>query len=1108
VRGIIAWFARNHVAANLLMFLIVAGGVFALPQIQQKSFPDIDVEVIRVTVPYLGAAPEEVEEGVCVRIEEEIQGINGIEKLSSTAAEGACTVAAELMSGYDTDRALSEIKNAVDAITTFPDEAEKPIVAQVTIRRVVTQLALSGDVDERTLKVYGQRIRDEIAALPGITQVELSNARDYEISIEVSEEALRRHQLSFDHVVEAVRRSSLDMPGGSLKTRRGEILLRTKGQAYVGRDFEDIVVLTRTDGTRLHLSEIATVVDGFEDDDRWASFDGEPAVLIQVFRVGDQKILELIETVKDYVEVAQLQLPEGLALTLWRDQSQSLRDRLDILSRNGRSGFILVFFLLACFLRLRLAFWVSIGVPISFMGALAFFPIVGISVDVISLFAFILVLGLLVDDAIVVGENIHSHQERAEDPLEASIVGTQEVSVPVIFGVLTTVAAFLPLVLAPGPMGQVFQGIGVVVILCLLFSLVESQLVLPSHLGHSRRTEEREATGAVQQRWKRIQNALAGSLVKLAEKGYRPLLDRALVWRYATLAGGVVLLVWCLTIVGAGHLRFAFFPPVESDYVTAKLTMPLGVPVEVTAEGVAALESAAAQLAAEFDADFELEEPMVHHVLASVGEQPTASHGPPGAFGGAGGSHLGEVSMELMSPQFRPVKAGAVADRWRELTPLIPDAVELTFSANLFSAGDPLNMRLQSGDVDDLRRAAESLKARLSEYPGVIDIRDSFREGKEEIKLSILPSAEALGLTMQNLARQVRQAFYGEEVQRIQREREDIKVMVRYPAEKRRSLGDLEGMRIRTPDGVEVPFDTVANAERGRGYAAIRRTDRQRVINVSADVDLTQTNANEVMGDLRSEFMPQLLAEHPGLRWSVEGEQREQQRVMMGMLRAYGLALLIIFTLLAIPLRSYAQPLIIMSVIPFGLVGAIGGHLIMGMNLSMMSVLGAVALSGVVVNSSLVMVHYINSRRAVGLPLDEAVRSAGVARFRPIVLTSLTTFAGLTPLLREPSMSAQFLIPMAISLAFGVAFATVISLFLVPSAYIVLEDLKTLLARRREAATSRNFAGPWKTAEAGAREVEAVTAGAPGHDSLSPDAEEGAGEGALLSEIAHDGTRH
>jgi len=1092
VRGIIAWFARNHVSANLLMFLIIACGFFAVPQIQQKSFPDIDVEVIQITVPYLGAAPEEVEEGVCVRIEEEIQGINGIEKLSSTAAEGACTVGAELMSGYETDRALSEIKNAVDAITTFPDEAEKPIVSQVTIRRVVTQIALSGDVDERTLKIYGQRIRDEISALPGITQVELSNARNYEISIEVSEEALRRHHLSFDDVVQAVRRSSLDLPGGSIKTRRGEILLRTKGQAYVGRDFEDIVVMTRTDGTRLHLAEVATLVDGFEDDDRWASFDGEPAVLIQVFRVGDQKILDLIETVKDYVATAEARLPEGLTLTLWRDQSQSLRDRLDILTRNGLSGFVLVFVLLACFLRLRLAFWVSIGVPLSFLGALAFFPVVGISVDVISLFAFILVLGLLVDDAIVVGENIHSHQERAEDPLEASIVGTQEVSVPVIFGVLTTVAAFLPLVLAPGPMGQVFQGIGIVVILCLLFSLVESQLILPSHLGHSRRRREREATGAIQLRWRRIQNALANSLVRLAEQGYRPLLDRALVWRYATLAVGVVALVWCLTIVGTGHLRFAFFPPVESDYVTAKLTMPLGVPVEVTAEGAAALESAALQLAGELDAEFELGEPVVRHVLVAVGEQPTGGHGPPGAFARSGGSHLGEVSMELMSPEGRPIKAGTVADRWRELTPLIPDAVELTFSANLFSAGDPLNLRLQSADVEDLRRAADSLKARLSEYPGVIDIRDSFREGKEEIKLSILPSAEVLGLSMEDLARQVRQAFYGEEVQRIQREREDVKVMVRYPAEQRRSLGDLEGMRIRTPEGVEVPFDTVARAELGRGYATIRRTDRQRVINVSADVDLTQANANEVMADLRENFMPQLLAEHPGLRFSLEGEQREQQRVMMGMLQAYGLALLIIFTLLAIPLRSYAQPFIIMSVIPFGLVGAIGGHLIMGMHLSMMSVLGAVALSGVVVNSSLVMVHYINGRRALGLPLDEAVRAAGVARFRPIVLTSLTTFAGLTPLLREPSMSAQFLIPMAISLAFGVAFATVISLFLVPSAYVVLEDLKWLLAGRPEEGEIIE-----------SREAGAEVPDRPKLDSIASPA----GEGAVVREIVRDGTR-
>jgi len=1054
VNGVIAWFARNHVAANLLMFLIAAGGLLSLPSIHQKSFPDINVEVVTVSVPYLGAAPDEVEEGVCVRIEEEIQGINGIERITSTASEGACNVGAELIAGYDVDRALSEIKNAVDAIDTFPEEIEQPIVSHYTIKRNAIQIALSGDVDERTLKIYGQRIRDDIAALPGVTQVDLSNARNYEISIEVPEDALRRHRLSFDQVVAAVRRSSLDMPGGSLKTSRGEILLRTKGQAYTGRDFENIVVLTRRDGTRLLLGDIATVVDGFEEDPRFARFDGESAVLIQVYRVGDQKVLELVEKVKEYVAAVQSRLPEGIRITVWRDDSSSLRDRLDILIRNGRSGFILVFVLLSCFLRLRLALWVSLGVPLSFLGALALFPALSLSIDVVSLFAFILVLGLLVDDAIVVGENVHSHQERAEDPLEAAIVGTQEVAVPVIFGVLTTVAAFIPLILAPGPMGQVFAGIGVVVICCLLFSLIESQLVLPTHLGHVRTGRRAHAPppGSVRARWKRVQAVLSTSLTRLADRGYRPALARALEWRYATIAIGVVLLLWTLAVVRIGGMRFSFFPPVEGDYISATLTMPQGTPVEVTAAAVRELEDSARRVAAALEEEFgDRGEPVVKHILASVGEQSSRSHSASDRSAGAASanSHLGEVTLELQSADDRPLAARDVAQRWREATPMIAGTEELTFTSSLFTAGEPINLRLQSADVADLRVAAESLKAKLAGYPGVIDISDSFRAGKEEIKLSILPSAEVLGLTLEDLARQVRQAFYGEEAQRIQREREDVRVMVRYPIAQRRSLGDLENMRIRTPDGSEVPFYTVARAEMGRGYASIQRSDRQRAINVTADIDRSRANANEVMADLRANFLPQLLVDHPGLSFDLEGEQREQHKVLLGLFQGGLFALILIYSLLAVPLRSYAQPLIIMSVIPFGLVGAIGGHLLMGKPLSMMSLFGVVALSGVVVNSSLVLVHYVNARRAGGASVTEAVRDAGAARFRPIVLTSLTTFAGLTPLLLERSVSAQFLIPMAISLGFGVVFATAIALFLVPSLYFVLDDLQRFVRRRR-----------------------------------------------------------
>ncbi|MDJ0847026.1 MAG: efflux RND transporter permease subunit [Myxococcota bacterium] len=1036
----IAWFAENHVAANLLMFTMVVGGIIALPAIQQKSFPDIELEIIQVGVTYLGAAPEEVEEGVCIRIEEELQGINGIEKLTSTATEGACGVSAELMAGYPIDRALSEIKNAVDSISTFPEETEKPVVSHLAIRRNALQIALSGEASERALKVLAERVRDDLVALPGVSQVDVAGARRFEISIEVPEESLRRHGLTFDDVVLAVRRGSLDRPGGSIKTAGGEVLLRTKGQAYTGDDFGRIVVLTREDGTRLLLRDVATVVDGFEEDARFSRFDGEPAVLIKVYRVGEQRVLDLVETVKGTLPVIASTLPEGVDLTVWRDRSQSLRDRLDILVRNGRSGFFLVFVVLALFLRLRLAFWVSIGVPIAFLGALALFPPLAVSIDVISLFAFILVIGLLVDDAIVVGENVHRHQEEGDAPLDSAIRGAQEVAIPVIFGVLTTVAAFLPLLLAPGFIGQVWKAIGVVVILCLVFSLIESQLVLPAHLGHMR-LEKKARPGSLAARWQGFQAKFGSSLERIAQQHYRPALRRALEWRYATLSLGIAALMIVVAVVATGRLRFTFFPPVEGDIVTARLTMPQGTPVETTAAAVVEIEAAARRVQAELDAEFP-DVSVVRHVLATVGEQ-SGSRG--SSSGGASSSHLGEVALELVGGNDRPISAAAVAQRWREGTPPVPGAEELTFKSALFTAGDPVNVELQATDVELLRRASARLQERLAEYPGVFDIADSFRDGKEEIRLAILESAQPLGLTLDDLSRQVRQAFYGEEAQRIQRGRDDLRVMVRYPEDARRSLADLESLRIRTPNGGEVPFYTVARAERGRGYANIKRRDRQRVINVTADVDETVANANEIIADLEAGFLPELLADHPGLRFSFEGAQREQGKVIFSLVTSYGFALFLIFALLAVPLRSYVQPLVIMAVIPFGLVGAIGGHLLLGMNLSMMSVFGVVALSGVVVNASLVLVHYVNEGRRAGVPLEEAVRNAGVARFRPIALTSLTTFMGLMPLLLERSLSAQFLIPMATSLAFGVLFATVISLFLVPSAYVILEDVRAFL---------------------------------------------------------------
>ncbi len=1063
MNGAIAWFARNHVAANLLMVFIVLAGITTLPTIPQKSFPDVDIDVITVTVEYLGAAPEEVESGVCTRIEEEVESVEGIEQIRSTSTEGVCAVSIELITGTDVSEALDDVKNRVDAIDTFPEEAEKPIISQITMVRPVIDVTVSGRVDERSLKEFGQRVRDELAKLPGITQVELTSARPYEVSIEVSETALRRHGLSFDDVAREVRRTSLDLPGGSIKTDGGEILLRTKGQAYWGPEFEQLVLLTRPDGTRLLLEDVARVRDAFEDTDQVGRFDGAPAVLVRVFRVGDQDLLEISEAVKRYVAEAQAGLPEGVALTVWRDGSRDLRDRRDTMIRNGRAGFLLVLLVLAIFVKPRVAFWVALGVPIAFTGAFALLPIFGVSIDVISLFALILVLGILVDDAIVVGENVYTHQKRGEDRLESSVRGTQEVSVPVVFGVLTTVAAFGPMLGVDGVMGTVFKVMATVVICCLAFSLIEAQLVLPAHLGHGRPDKPLEEQNPLSRRWNGLQERFALGLERFTRTRFRTGLEIAIRWRYLTVGIGIALWLVAIGMVVSGRMHFSFFPPLEADYVTARLTMPQGTPADVTEANLRQIENAIEQLRAELDPEHAPPGgSLIKHWLTALGEHPfrTGQTGPPSREVAATGAHLGEVTLELLRSEERTLSTRSIAQRWRELTGPVAGAEELIFASSLFSAGEEIFIQLQGPDVDQLREAAHRTKEALAGFPGVIDIADSFRAGKREVKLDVLPEAEALGIKLQDLARQVRQGFYGEEAQRIQRGRHDVRVMVRYPEGERRSLGDLENMRVRTPEGDEVPFRAVARAEIGRGFSTILRADRERVVNVTADVDRARITGNAVLAEMQATLLPRILRDYPGMSYRLEGIQNEQQQAFGGLLRWYPVAIFAIYALLAIPLRSYLQPLLIMSVIPFGLVGAIAGHVVMGIGLAFMSVLGMIALTGVVVNASLVLVHYVNGRRAAGVPVQEAVLAAGIARFRPIVLTSLTTFAGLTPLLLERSVQAQFLIPMATSLAFGVLFATGITLFLVPSGYLILEDLKALPGRLRAPRPARTGAAP------------------------------------------------
>ncbi len=1049
MNGVIAWFARNSVAANLLMVVILAAGAFSVSRLKQEVFPEIDAGTVSVTVPYLGAAPEEVETAICQRIEERIQDLAGVKRIRSTAAEGIGTVVVELLSDVDGREALDDIKARVDSIDTFPAEAEKPIIEEVTLRRQVINVAIFGEAGERTLKRLGEQVRDDLLAIPGITQVQLAAARPYEISIEVSEEDLQRHSLSFDEVAQAVRRSSLDLPGGSIRTEGGEILLRATGQAYRGREFEDIVLRDRRDGSRLLLGDVARVVDGFAQTDQAARFDGQPAVLVQVFRVGEQSALKVSDMVKEYVREAAADLPEGIGLTTWQDDTVVLRSRLSLMLRNGRAGLILVFLVLALFLKLRLAGWVALGIPVSFLGALWMMPLMGVSISLISLFAFIIVLGIVVDDAIVVGENVYRHLEMGKAPMEAAVEGAREVGMPVIFSVLTTIAAFAPLVAVQGNTGQVMRVIPLVVIATLFFSLVESLLILPAHLAHTRvgnaRAGESRARGW-RGIWQGFQRGFSRRLERFVERVYQPTLEVVLSWRYTFVAACFGLLLITGGLVRGGWIHFTFFPPVEADNVAAFLAMPAGTPAEVTSRVIEKIEVKALelqqQLAEEGDAD------AFRHVLSSTGEQPFRK-----AQAQSGGqiseefaaSHIGEITVELAPAEERAITSTEIANRWRELVGEIPDARDLVFTSSLFSTGEAINIQLAGPDLETLQAAAEELKQRLRSYPGVFDLADSFKAGKQELKVRITPEAESRGLALSDLARQVRQAFYGEEAQRIQRGRDEVRVMVRYPEDQRRQLHTLEQMRIRTADGGEIPFAVAGTAQLGRGFSAIQRVDHRRVVNVTADVDPAKANANQILADLQATDLPQILQAFPRVRYTLEGQQQQQRETMGGVFRGFLFALLVIYGLLAVPFKSYLQPAIIMVAIPFGLIGAIWGHIFMGLDLTLLSGFGIVALTGVVVNDSLVMVHFINQKFRTGdLGLQAAIRQAGTQRFRPIVLTSLTTFVGLLPLLLERSLQAQFLIPMAVSLAFGVLFATVITLMIVPVGYLILEDFKNL----------------------------------------------------------------
>lgn len=1046
--GIIAWFARNGVAANLLMVALLVLGIrsafFVMPV---EGFPEFDADEISVSVSYRGATPAETEEGVVLKIEEAIKDLRGIEEIESRASEGRGTVQIEVESGYDPREILDDVKNRVDAINTFPDETEKPVISLSQRVRSVISIVISGDLGEAALRRLGEQVRDEILTNPEITQAELKGVRNYEIGIEVSEKTLQKYQLTLGQIAQSIRNTSVDMPAGGIKTRAGEILVRTKGRAYVREDFEKIVLRTDDDGIRLTIGDIATVDDGFEEDPTYAAFNGKPAVTVQISRVGNQSAIEIAQQVKDYIAEAQTRMPEGVSLTYWHDSARRVNERLGTLQTSALMGGVIVFILLTLFLRIGVAIWVTIGIPIAFAGAFAVLPLIGVTINIISLFAFILMLGIVVDDAIVTGENIYNHLKQGKPGTQAAIDGTREVVVPVTFGVITTVVAFVPILFMPGFRGKIFAIIPAVVLPILLFSLIESKLILPAHLKHLKvGNRKREELGF----FSRIQRSVADGLELFTEKIYGPVLEFCLRNRYLALSLFIATFMIIFTLVSTSRVGWTFFPRIAQEEVSASLTMLPGNPVEDTEKQVERIRAAAAKLQAKY-IDPSTGKSIIKNIFTTVGSTSLRS-------GGGGSSESGQVEFELTPKDSRGIEVPIfpLVAEWRKEIGPIAGVKELNFRAEFGRGGEPVDIRLRGQDVTELAAISKEIQAFLADYAGVFDIRDNLENGKQEVRLKIKPAAEHYGLTMNDLGQQARQAFFGSEAQRIQRGREDVRVMVRYPKSERESLAALQNMRIRTPEGIGVPFSEVADIEFGRAPTSIERFDRNRTVAVQADIVKDVVKMPLLAAALR-EKIDALLVDHPGVYYSLEGEAREQRDSFGVLLWGVVVALFAMYALLAIPFGSYLQPFIVLVIIPFSLVGAVIGHLVMGLPLSLMSVFGMLALAGVGVNDSLVLVDFINRKHRIdGLPLAEAVRAAGKRRFRPIILTSLTTSLGLLPLILEQSTQAQFLIPMAVSLGFGIIFATFVTLLLVPVNYLILNDLKSGLSKYWKWQTSWN----------------------------------------------------
>ena len=1034
---LVGWFATNTVAANIIMAFLLIGGFVAVRGMITETFPSIDPRTITIATPYPGATPYDVEESITRRVEEAMIGIEGVKRVTSSASEGVGMVTVEMEDFADQDQVLDDVETAVDGLVDFPpEEAEEPSIVKTRRTSSMMSLAVFGDLDEASLRYWAETIENDLLQLPEVTLVNINGGRDLEISIEVSEETLRHYGLTLDDIARRVGEFSVDVPGGTLRTASGEILIRVQDKRYTGEEFANVTIRSARDGAQLRLGDIATIRDDFEDIEVINHFNGKPALFVEIQRSDAQDTLTLEQAIKTYLR--DLELPAELDVQIWRNTSDVLRSRISLMVRNGILGYVLVFLSLLLFLDLKLAFWTSLGIPISFLGGLLLVSFTGITINMISLFALIIVIGIVVDDAIVVGESIYHEQESNPGNRYAVLDGVFRVRAPVTVGVLTSIAAFAPLLFSTGTMAQIMAPVPIIVIGILAISLIEAFYILPAHLE----SKTRWSAGLLAALRDRTQTALE----RFVSACVLPLLGLGLRYRYVTVALALSTIIVTIGIFQGGIVRFVFFPQIDSDQITVKMKMPTGTAFETTYHYAAQILEAGERMAREAEAAAGDGNSLIEAISFTVGSQGADTTGPRASNASSNASNLAQIRMELVPGDRRSFSSSELARRWRQHLPLVPGVESLTFQSSLVNAGEDINIELSHRDEATLGAAANAFKLSLASIAGVSDVQDSFEPGKREYVFELTPAGLAAGLTPMDIGRQLRFAYHGAEVHRVQRGRSELKVMVRYPESRRRSLSDLYNTRIRLKDGAEMDLRTAAVIREQRGYSRIERVDGRRIVSVSADVEEAVTTPDDVIAAMRERSLPELSARYPGLSYSFEGANRDQRDDTRSLTRNLQIAVMVMFVMLASQLRSYVQPLIILTAIPFGFVGSVWGHLLMGFDISFISIFGMIALSGVVINDSVVLVDYFNKvRDQAGLSIRDALVMAVERRFRPILLTTITTSLGLLPMLTETSLQAKFLIPMAVSIAFGVLYASLVIIFLVPALILVSEDFRGLL---------------------------------------------------------------